>query len=490
MRFGLLGPVEVWNEDGPVENRGTLQRTLLAVLLLNANTAVSSDRLIDALWDEAPPATAMASLHNLVLRLRRALGEQGGPRVLAVAAGYLIRVEPGELDLDDFAQRCARARAWAGEGRWAEAAAGFADALALWRGEALADLPGLAGREPRLLHLAESRRQALEFRIDADLHLGRHGDLIGELRTLVAEHPLYEAFHAHLMLALYRASRPAEALEVFRALRRALITELGLEPSNPLRELQRGILNADPDLAAGGSVAFAGGAGAPSAVSSVSAAAGGHHQLPADTRAFTGRGVELERLLSLARERVDAMSTTTMVVTAIDGMAGVGKSTLAVRAAHILADRFPDGQLFLDLRGYAEGMAPREPADALAVLLTSLGVAPGQIPADPDARATAYRERLAGTRTLILLDNAATEAQVRPLIPGNSGCLVLITSRRRFKALDDAHTVALDVLPAADAVALLRRLVEPERAPAEDPGGGRSPTCADACRWHCGSPRP
>ena len=196
--------------------------------------------------------------------------------------------------------------------------------------------------------------------------------------------------------------------------------------------------------------------------------AGAGRQLPADLATFTGRGRELRAIVDGIGE-VPAGGPT-VVISAIDGMAGVGKSALAVRAAHLLTDRFPDGQLFLDLHGYTQGMVPREPADALASLLTLLGVPPGKIPAELDARAAAYRVRLAGTRTLVLLDNAASEAQVRPLIPGDAGCLVLITSRRRLKALDSTQSVALDVLPELDAVALLRALVEPSRAPAQDPG--------------------
>ena len=190
-------------------------------------------------------------------------------------------------------------------------------------------------------------------------------------------------------------------------------------------------------------------------------------QLPSDTRVFTGRENEVAQLTALVRD-LTAADDEAVVIVAIDGMAGVGKSALAVRAAHLLADRFPDGQLFLDLHGYSQDLAPLDPADALVSLLTSLQVPPGQIPADPDARAAALRARLAGTRTLILLDNAATEAQVRPLIPGNGGCLVLITSRKQFKALDEAHTLALDVLPQPDAIALLQTLVKPERASTQD----------------------
>jgi tetratricopeptide (TPR) repeat protein len=199
----------------------------------------------------------------------------------------------------------------------------------------------------------------------------------------------------------------------------------------------------------------------------------GSRQLPADTRTFIGRDAELERLLRLTPEGGDAVPAPAVVITAIDGMAGVGKSALAVRAAHRLADRFPDGQLFVDLHGFTQGVSPRDPADALASLLASLDVPPGRIPADLEARAAAYRARLAGTRTLILLDNAATEAQVRPLIPAAPGCLVLITSRRRLKALDDAHTVALGLLSQPQAVALLQALAEPAGAAAEDPGWQR-----------------
>ena len=191
-------------------------------------------------------------------------------------------------------------------------------------------------------------------------------------------------------------------------------------------------------------------------------------QLPADLATFTGRERELQAIVGAIGAASDRGST--VVISAIDGMAGVGKSALAVRAAHLLSDRFPDGQLFVDLHGFTRGMAPRDPADALASVLASLGVPPGRIPAQPDARAAAYRDRLAGTRTLVLLDNAASEAQVRPLIPGDAGCLVLVTSRRRLKALDEARTVTLDVLPVPDAVALLRALVEPGRVPADDPG--------------------
>ncbi|MBO0807530.1 MAG: tetratricopeptide repeat protein, partial [Actinobacteria bacterium] len=192
-------------------------------------------------------------------------------------------------------------------------------------------------------------------------------------------------------------------------------------------------------------------------------------RLPADTRVFTGRHAELARLLELAGRTGDGRGPGTVVISAIDGMAGIGKTALAVHAAHLLAERFGDGQLFIDLHGYTEGYPPRTPDQALETFLRTLGVPAQQVPADPEERAALYRERLAGTRTLIVLDNAADEAQVRPLIPGESRCLVLVTSRRKLKALDDAHTMALDVLPVPAAIALFAAVAGPGRVQAEDP---------------------
>jgi len=192
-------------------------------------------------------------------------------------------------------------------------------------------------------------------------------------------------------------------------------------------------------------------------------------QLPADTALFTGRDAELDRLLALAGQAGSGGSPGTVVISAIDGMGGIGKTALAIRAAHRLAGRYPDGQLFIDLHGFTQGTAPRDPGDALATLLSGLGVSPGQMPADLAARAALYRDRLAGTRTLILLDNAADEAQVRPLLPAASTCLVLVTSRRRLKALDDALPLPLDVLPPDEAVALLRKAARLDDHPQDDP---------------------
>lgn len=447
VRFGLLGPVQVFEGDREVPIRGTLGRTILAALLLNAGSVVSLDHLANLLWgDEQPPATATASLYNRISGLRQALGE-GGARIQAVSPGYLIQVEPGELDTQAFAADCAAGRGALAGARWQEAADHFLAALAHWRGRPLADVPALVGH-PRIAELEENRWEALRGRIEADLHLGRHAVLIDELSALIIEQPRREAFHGQLMLALHRGARQAEALAVFDRLRTTLAEELGIEPSAALRELHDTLLNAEANHDVRDSVP---------------------RQLPADTPAFTGRADEVERLVQLAADAGSRGAPGAAVVCAIDGMGGVGKTTLAVHAAHRLAADFPDGQLFLDLHGHTHGRPPRSASEAAGWLLRAVGVAAAQIPKDGEQAAVLYRERLADSRTLIVLDNAATEEQVRPLLPGGGSCLVLVTSRRRLKALNKTHGVSLEVLSPPEAVALLRTTAGPGRLPVDDP---------------------
>jgi DNA-binding SARP family transcriptional activator len=470
MRFALLGPITVTNAGKSVEISATMPRTVLAVLLLHANTPVSVDRLTEALWGECPPPSATASVMNHLMRLRRMLGDEGGARIRTVAHGYQIRVEPGELDVDTFADLCAAGRAAAQGEQWAKASADLAAALDLWRGSLVADVPDLDRRDARVQQLLETRSQALEGRIEADLQLGRHRELVSELRYLAASRPLSEAFHRQLMLALYRSERQAEALEVFQRLRRILVEELAVEPSAPLQDLHRRILRADPGLAAPADAA------APQA----QAGPGGtRFQLPTDTRVFTGRLRELDQLVDLVGRPSEGTGTCTgtgistgdgtVVISAIDGMAGIGKTALAVHAAHRLRDAFPDGQLFVDLRSYSAGLDPLTAGEALDRLLRFLGVPLQLIPQEPQERAAVYRARLADTRTLIVLDNAGSTAQVRPLLPGAAGCLVLVTSRKRLTGLDDAHFLTLDLLPEADAVALLHTVAGPGRIGANHP---------------------
>ena len=462
VRFGLLGPLELIGDDGatlPVD--GARLRVLLAALLLQANTPVSAEALADAVWDGAPPPAADRTLRSHVGRLRRVLGPQA-ERLTAREPGYQIRVAPTELDLTEFERLCQAAGAALRDGAWQSAADATATALGLWRGQPLLDVPSEPLRDSVVPRLEWLRIQAVEDHAEAGLHLGRHEQLIADLHEMVAAHPLRERSRGQLMLALYRSGRQAEALAAYRDARKALVGELGTEPGPELRNLHKRILAGDADLAAPlPSIDPAAPKSAPGPT--------GPRQLPAAARHFTGRGKELDQIINLlGPSQPTDVPGGTVVISAIDGMAGIGKTTLAIHAAHHLADQFPDGQLFLDLHGYTQGQRPRTATQALNWLLRALGVPPAQIPKERDQAAALYRQRLAGTRTLIVLDNAATETQVRPLLPGSGSCLVLITSRRRLKALNAAYTLSLDLLPTPDAVALLRTVAGADRMPADD----------------------
>ena len=464
MQFEILGPVRVTVSGQAVRIRSARQRAVLAVLLLSAGRAVSVDRLIDAVWGDQPAESAVNLVRTYVWRLRSLLTEDGEPRLDTEPAGYLLRVKPGELDLAEFERQAADGRAAMARGEAAAAAAQLRAALDLWRGEPFEDVT-LYGADlvAEMLRLDEARVVALEERIEADLALGRHEELAGELRQYAAQHPLRERIAGSLMLACYRSGRQADALRAYRTLRGALVEELGLDPGPAIRELHERILGADPDLLT------VRGAHRP-------AARHAPRQLPAAPGHFTGRTTELQDLTALVEHAEHPVGA--VVICAIDGMGGIGKTALALHTAHLLADRYPDGQLFLDLHGYTQGLEPRKPADALAVILQALGIPSPQIPAALDARAALYRDRLADTRTLIVLDNAANEEQIRPLLPGSSRCTVLITSRTQLRSLDDAYTVPLDLLPADQAVKLLRTVAGPGHNSVDDAVFGQ---IADLC---------
>ena len=455
MHFALLGPLAVSYEGGAMEIRGSMPRAVLAALLLNSNTAVSTDQLIHAVWGDQPPPSATAALHNHLTRLRRWLGKEGGARIRAVAPGYLIRVEPGELDLHLYAELCASGREAVRDGRWAEASADLTTALGLWRGRPVADVPDLYGHDSQIQRLLESRLLALEGRVEADLQLGRQQEVIGELRVLVAEHPLREVFHGQLMLALYRADRQAEALEVFQELRRVLVDELGVEPSVAVRELFQRILRAEVPSCPGEPAQHGPAQHGP--------APRGPAQLPADTAAFTGRTEQVRQALEVlpGGAGVAASGLPVPVVSVVCGTAGSGKTALAVHVGHRVRDDFPDGQLYTSLGG--SGASPRDPGDVAGVFLAALGVDAAAIPQDPEARAAAYRSALADLRVLIVLDDASDAAQVRPLIPGSGGCAVLVTSRSRIAGLPGSRLLHLDGLGDAEARTLLAHSVGADR---------------------------
>jgi DNA-binding SARP family transcriptional activator/Flp pilus assembly protein TadD len=463
IEFYLLGPMLVRSSGVVIPVPGGKLRAVLAALLLAQGRAVSLEDLAETLWGPEPPPTARVTIQNHVLRLRRALGAESA-RIATRPPGYLIRVDASELDVSRFERRLSAAQAAARNQSWEAAAREAREALGLWRGEPLADVDSglLATREaPRL---AEMRLQALETRINADLHLGRHDQLVPGLQSLAAQHPLREHFHGQLMLALYRCGRAGEALEAFQRARRVLVDELGIEPGAELRGLQEKILAADPALTT------------PSAHDGELAAGAGQsrvvvprqpkpaepvppRELPPVVAGFTGRSAELAALTALLDQPGQVPEA--VVISAIGGTAGVGKTALAVQWAHRTAGRFPAGQLYVNLRGY-DPDRPVPAADALAGFLRSLGV-PGQdIPPEPGERAARYRSLLAGKRMLIVLDNAGSADQVRPLLPGTPTCMVVVTSRDTLAGLvarDGAARLDLDLLPEQDAVALLRTLI-------------------------------
>jgi DNA-binding SARP family transcriptional activator/Flp pilus assembly protein TadD len=477
MEFRILGPVEVWHAGRPLDLGPAKQRALMAKLLQHPNRVVSASQLIDAVWGQAAPETAAAILHTYIYRLRQALRpavdrRSGEQLLLTQPPGYMLRVKEGQLDLDRFESMVTAATAATLRGDHPTAARLLRSALSLWRGDPLANVASDELRRREAMGLEERRLAALEARIDADLQLGRHLDLVSELTTMVTDHPLRERLHGQLMVALYRSGRPADALASYRRLRQMLTDELGLEPNSALQRLQRAILLADPSLDPPEPIRLSHvvqAAGPPAASMSVPdasmpAPSARPLQLPPDTAWFAGREQELTQLTRLFDK---AAPDAPMVIVAINGLAGVGKSTLVTRAAHRLAGRFPDGQLYIDLQGAAAGLAPLHPGEVLGRFLRALGVDGRHLPAEPEERAGLLRSLLAERRVLAVLDNAATAKQVRLLLPASPGCAVLVTSRRHLADLDGVVNLHLDVLTADEASALLARLAGPHRVAAE-----------------------
>jgi DNA-binding SARP family transcriptional activator/tetratricopeptide (TPR) repeat protein len=456
LRFRVLGPLQVLDGESPVVVPKGKVSVLLAALLLRANQVVPAGQLVDWLWGSDLPADPRRALHVYVARLRQALGGDEDVSVIAThTSGYRIEASAQTLDLLRVRELLEQAKSVQGSDPAAESAY-LAEALSLWQRPILPEVPSDVLRRDEAGRLDEEWADTVERRVEVDISLGRHRELVGELTGLVVQFPLRERLRAQLMVALYRSGRQADALAEYDRLRRQLADDLGADPGAELRRLHQQILAAAPELDPPVTV--------PAETEPAVARPAPLRQLPADLPSFTGRVAELDRLLALpAGDRL----ALTVVIGAIDGMAGIGKTTLAVQAAHRLADQFTDGQLFLDLHGFTQGVPPVEPADALGRLLRALGVPGGQIPAHVDDRAALYRSKLAETRTLIVLDNAATEAQVRPLLPGAPGSLVLVTSRRRLTGLDTTDHVSLDVLPLADAVALFTHAVGANRLGAE-----------------------
>jgi DNA-binding SARP family transcriptional activator len=475
MDFGLLGPLLVRDGLRRVAISAPRQRVLLAALLFSAGRVVSLDSLAETLWEGQPPAGARGALHTAVQRLRASLGPAGGSLIETQPPGYLITVPDGALDVRRFSVLAARGHAAAETGNWVQAAGLLREALGLWRGEPLADVPSPLLRDREVPAIEDQRLRALAARTDADLHLGRHAEMVAELRQLVAAHPLQEQFHAQLMLSLYRSGRPADALAAYQEVRRVLADELGLDPGQELQLLHQRILAADGGLRhpADGrppSPAPAAAPASPPAPAPRDPAPGAvvPRQLPAGTRHFAGRDAALQKLTTLADEAAGASHTT--VISVIDGTAGIGKTTLAVHFAHQVAGRFPDGQLYVNLRGFDPAGPPVTPAEAIRMFLDALALPSARVPPDLEAQSALYRSLLAGQRMLILLDNARDVDQVRPLLPASPGCLVIVTSRRQLTSLvavEGAFPLTLDVLADSEAQELLARRLGPDRVAAD-----------------------
>ncbi|MDQ7803629.1 BTAD domain-containing putative transcriptional regulator [Amycolatopsis sp. A133] len=431
MYFQLLGTVRVQRDGERVDLGGLRQQRLLVMLLLDAGKVVSADRLLEAMWDGAPPVTARRQLHNAVAALRRSFGA-AKHIVVKDGPGYRITVTAQDVDAHRFATMVAAASAAASVGRTEAAVELLEAALALWEGPALSGLSSPAF-EIAAARFEENRVTATERLAVLRLDGGDAAAVVVQLGELVSRHPLREETRKLLMLALHRCGRTADALTVYEQGRRLLRDELGVDPGAGLRELYERILRDElPHRKA--------------------AEPGGRSFLPYDTAHFTGRAEELE-FLTGSRPAGTALS-----ILAIDGMAGVGKTTLAVRLAHQLAHGFPEGHLFIDLHGHTAGQEPLDPGTALERLLLDFGLAPEQVPGDTGQRAARWRAEVAERRVLVVLDNALDAGQVRPLLPGTGKAQVIITSRRRLAGLDGVTSRSLDVFPAGDAAALFTRV--------------------------------
>ncbi|MEV6134376.1 BTAD domain-containing putative transcriptional regulator [Streptomyces violaceusniger] len=468
LRFAVLGPVRAWLGERELDLGSPQQRVVLATLLLRRGRPVTVAELVDAVWGDEPPPAAVSVLRTYASRLRKVLepGRDAGesPRVVVSAAdGYLVRVPERSVDLGVFEQRVGEVKRLLTAGEVSSAAELLRAALDEWEGTPLAGLPGPLAEAERS-RLSEERLTMLETRLDIDVQLGRHSEVIAELTALTGEHPLRERLCRLLMLALYRSGRQAEALAAYRRTRSTLVAELGIEPGAPLQELHDRILAADASLDPS----------SPEKEAELWAppAAAGHGarpaQLPADLPTFTGRHAELRQTQALLAD--DVTHPATVLISTIGGMAGIGKTTLAVHWAHRIAHRYPDGQLYINLRGSCPVGKVKPPEEAIRIFLDALGVPAQRIPASPEAQAALYRSLLAGRRVLILLDNARDTEQVRPLLPGSPGCMVIVTSRNQLTGLiagTGAHPLMLNPLTPAEAHSLLVRRVGAARAAAE-----------------------
>ncbi|MDT4988266.1 MAG: hypothetical protein QOI74_2360 [Micromonosporaceae bacterium] len=450
IQFRLLGELGASIGDRAVDLGHARQRCVLAVLLIEANRSVAAGQLVDRVWADRPPRRPREALYGYISRLRHALAVAPDVRLSHRSAGYAITVDPMSVDLHRFRRLIVDARATDDD---AAAVTLFDRALGLWRGPAFAalDTPWLRSVRDAL----DTERLAAELdRTDLALARGQHATVVGDLTTRAVTHPLDERLVAQLMLALYRCGRQADALDLYEQTRLRLADELGTDPGAALRQLHKMILTADPAITAptgSGPTRRSSGSPVP-------------RQVPPAVRYFTGREAELRTLTGLLEE-----AGRTVVISAVHGTAGIGKTALAVHWAHTVADRFPDGQLYVNLRGFDPSGSAVHPADAVKGFLEAFGVGPQRMPVSMQAQVGLYRSLLADKRVLVVLDNARDAAQVRPLLPGTAGCVVVVTSRSELASLaaEGAAPIVLDLLPTADARHVLARHLGASRVAAE-----------------------
>ena len=449
VRFGVLGPLTVWREGSAIPLGPAMRRHLLGLLALHSGVTVSRDEIVDVLWGDRPPRTCLSLLQVYIGQLRRLLDidhPDCRPATIALSHhGYRLVVDRGQVDLTGFEDLVTRAGQARSAGDVDAAASEYESALRCWRGPVLADLGPRLRHHPTAVAAAEHRVTATLAYADLCLDTGRAEAAVSWLRALVHDEPLHEGLHARLVLALAESGELAGALKLYADIRARLAEELGVEPGAELRATHMRALRREVGAAA----AIAGEPARPPA------------QLPADVLPFSGRSAQLRQL--------DRLAATGAALAVIAGAPGVGKTALAVHWAHRAHDLFSDGQLYADLRGHSAA-APAIAVQVLTRFLRALGVPEGHVPADLDEAGNLYRTMLAGRRVLVLLDNAQSADQVRPLLPGSRGCLTLVTSRCRLAGLvarEGARRVPVDVLSPAEAGDLLARIVGDEQVRAE-----------------------
>jgi DNA-binding SARP family transcriptional activator/tetratricopeptide (TPR) repeat protein len=482
VEFRVLGPVELHANGGPVEVGTPRQRAVLAALVVDAGRPVPLDTLIDRVWGQAPPDGVRRALYVYIARLRgliRAAGSSGAdaPRLVRRSGGYLLDVDPGLVDLHRFRTLVDQARD--PDCADSQRAAMLRRALDLWRGVPLSGVTGDWVQRVRA-GWQQQRLEAVTSWSQVELRLGNPGAVIDLLVDVTTEHPLVEPLAAALMRALYASGRSAEALDRYATIRQRLAEELGVDASPDLQRLHQAILRGEPDPWPGATPRIVPSPREPAQVAPAPPPATVPAQLPLDVYGFTGRSGELGQLdaiLAAARDQPTAMA-----ISVLSGMAGVGKTALAVHWAHQVAHRFPDGQLYLNLRGFDPDASATGTAEAVRGFLDAFGVPPQRVPVTVEAQVALYRSLLAGRRVLVILDNARDADQVRPLLPGAQGCFVVVTSRDQLSGLvaaQGAHPLSLGLPPAAEARNLIARRIGSSRTAAEE-------RAVDEIIVHCG----